>query len=227
MHEPGQDHVLEPVPGARREGHVARPRQPAELLPEDVERDQAEPEDRRRDRDQREPHGGAVGERASLERRDDADRDAHEEPEHGCAQRKLRRDDGSLLHLVEDRCPRVEGQAEPRPAVLVAGEQPLHVERVLHRPRLVQAELVLDLGDQLGGRRPAREGDRRVHGRQEVEDAERHEGDDQHHQDHPETASDHVPAHGLLVRRARSPRRPGGWGAGGPAPLPRLSDLLL
>ena len=85
---PGQDHVAEPLPHSlvdRRVAGTAReswePRYEEVLLPDDVERHQPEPEDRRRDPEQGEAHGGTVGLGSPSDRREDADRHPEREPD--------------------------------------------------------------------------------------------------------------------------------------------------
>ena len=170
-HGPRQDHVQEPVGRAHGEGHVARPRQPAELLPEDVEAHQAEPEHRRGDAEEGEAHGGPVGERPALQRREDPDRDA-DQPARGS------RAPMASWSVTDRRLPissfigdlRVVREAESRPAVLVAGHQALDVEQVLHRHGLVEPEILADLRDELRRRVAAGERDGRVLRRQHEED---------------------------------------------------------
>jgi hypothetical protein len=89
------------------------------------------------------------------------------------------------------------------PAVLVAQEHVLDEQRVLDHERLVQAELLLDLLDELRRGLPAGEARRRVTGRKLEEDEVRDERDDQQDEDHPQQPSDDVAAHELLLRLLR------------------------
>ena len=130
--------------GALGEGHVARAREPAEFLPEDVEHHQAEPEDGRRDADQREAHrqrGRRSVPRLSAESTPigipiSSQRIA---PADGDLERHRRRVDDLLAH----RRAGVVREPEARPAVLVAEHEALDVEPVLHGHRLVEPELLL------------------------------------------------------------------------------------
>ncbi len=98
------------------------------------------------------------------------------------ADREEQRPRQPLDELVPHRDPRVVGVAEPRPAVLVAGDEVLHEDPVLLVPGLVEPELLADLGDRLRRRRLAGEANRRIARGHDVEDEEgehRHDQDDQ------------------------------------------------
>ena len=68
-----------PTPSVDR--RVARPAREAELLPDDVEGHQPEPEDGRTDPEEREAHRRSVDDRASPDRGDHPDRDPEDEPD--------------------------------------------------------------------------------------------------------------------------------------------------
>ena len=189
---------------------VAAPSRPAELSPEDVERHQAEPEDRRRDPEQGEAHRHSVGGRSAFHRRQDADRHPEHEPDDGGAcdqeERAWRPRDDQRLH---GRLARVR-VAEAGPAVLVAEEEVLGEVVKLHVPRMVEAEPLVDQVELLRGRVLARKPQCGVARRQEVEDRE---GDREHTRDDddcPDEPACDVEHHcGLLELRE---------GAGEPAP---------
>ena len=205
--------------GSVPNSHVARAQGVyPELFPEDEERDQPQPEDRSGHAEEREAHGAAVGRRAALERRDDADGHAHEEPDDRRADRERERPWQPFDDLCANGAAAVVRDAETGPAaavdpdraaVAVAGDEPPQIEPVLRVPgsRLphlrerdpedgfVEPELLLDLGDDLRRRLLAGEPDSLVARHHHEEDEEREEGHDEDDQPCPEKPSDHVAPH--------------------------------
>ena len=134
-HDPREYQVRRPLLRILGQRRIARPGGEIELVPEEEQRHQAEPEDRRRDAEERETHGEAVEDRTALDRRDDADQNPGGQPDQrgACDQRERPRrlfDD-----LGADRHARVVRVSEARPAVLVAGDDRLHELRRTARTR--------------------------------------------------------------------------------------------
>src|SRR5262249_56235089 len=142
-------------PDAVRQRYVAGPPGPSQLAPEDEERHQPEPEDRRGYPEERESHRGAADPGSSLDGRDDADRDAHDEPERRGAGDQPERARRALEDLGLHRLEVPVRVAEPGPAVLVAADERLHEVAELDVERLVQMQPLVDLLDLVRPRRLA------------------------------------------------------------------------
>ena len=217
-HDQRRDHLAgigEDVAGRRIGALALEERELAEVLGEEVQRDEAEPVDRGRDRDERGAHRRAVHPGAALDGGDDADRDADEQPHDGAAGRERRGGGQPVEDLRLDRDVVLVAVAE-----VEVEDQPVQVLQVLDVPRLVEAERVADRGEQLrGGLAPGAQR-RRVGRRQRVEDHEGQEADHEEQHDHPEQPADDEGDHGVGLRAVAVPeeRRPAGRAGGARAP---------
>ncbi len=119
-HGPRQDHVAEPVPDPLVDRRVARAVGEAELLPDDVEGHQAEPEDGGRDPEEGKAHRPPVDEGSSLDGRDHPDRHAADEPDRGRSEDQEERPRRALDDLAAHRDEVAVRVAEAGPAVRVA-----------------------------------------------------------------------------------------------------------
>jgi hypothetical protein len=107
--------------------------------------------------------------------------DADGQPDQGGAEGELNCDQDSIEELVLDRRAGRVGEAEARPAIVITQEHMANEQDVLLQHRFVEAELVADLLDLLGGRVSAGEGDRRVGGGHHEEHDVGDAGHDQQH----------------------------------------------
>ena len=150
-HEPRHDQRRYHLTGigedvaARRVGALAlEERELAEVLGEEVERDEAEPVDRGRDRHERRAHRHAVHPRAALDGGDDPHRDPDQQPHDRGADRQRHGGGQAVEDLRLDRDVVLEAVAE-----VEVEDEPVQVLQVLDVPRLVEAERVADRRQQL------------------------------------------------------------------------------
>ena len=204
-HDPWQDHVRDEADGILGDRHIAGAAREPELLPEDPQRHQAEPEDRRGNAEEDEAHRHAVRSRASPHGRDDADRDADCEPDRRGAGDQEQRPRQALRHEAEYGLVGDVGIAEPGPPVLVAPDKVSDEPPELLVPRLVEAEALPDECKGIRRGRLSGESKRRIAGRQEVEDREREQQYDEDDDDRPRKPAYDVEQHRGL-RAGGAPR---------------------
>ncbi len=141
--------------------------------------DLADPEHRHRDADEAECHQDAVERPAAEGRCQRADEDAARDPQHGRAEDERERDGHGFRDGRNHKLAAVDEARE------VAGdEQTLHQERVLDGERLVEAELVAHLRQDLGRGVLAGDARRRVGAGCGEEDQEHQHADAEHHEGH-------------------------------------------
>jgi hypothetical protein len=177
----------------------------ADVLGEEVKGDQAEPVDRRGDRQQRAAHRDAVQQRPAAHRRDDPDGQADRQPHDHGADGERDRGRQAVGDLLADRRVVLVAVTE-----IEVQDHLLHIAVVLRVNRLVQAEVVPDLLDELRAALAAGAQHRGVRRRQRVEDQEGHRADHQQQQDHPEQSADDVTDHRCDSVEAPRPPRAGG-----------------
>src|SRR5215213_3651397 len=174
----------------------------AEVVGEEVDRDEADPVDRRGDGQQGEAHGGSVEDRAPLDGGDDPDRDADQQPHDRAADRERGGGGEPIEQGLPDR-----DVVLVRVAEVEVEDQVPHVDQVLDVPRLVEPQVLPDRRDQLRRRLAAGAQDGGIGRRHHDEHQERDEADDEQQQDRPEQPSDDVGDHGSLG--GAGPRRRG------------------
>src|SRR4051812_4723318 len=117
--------------------------------PEDEEAHEADPGQWRRDPEQRKAHRGTVPQRAALDSREDADRDAADQPQHGSAEGKAERSRRAKDDLALHRRVAVVGVAESRPSVLITSGERLRVITEFDVERPVEVKAVANLDELL------------------------------------------------------------------------------
>src|SRR6476469_4177625 len=189
---PGQDQVFHPFERAFGEFDVAPGGEDFGLVGEVAEEDRAEQEDRHRDPGHGDDRQHPVEQAAGAHRREVAEEDAEEHPDHGGAdaEREGRRD--PFDDPFDDVFPPFVGDH-------VAGEDLLHHRQVLLRERVVEAPFFGDALDQPRVRVLAGHAHRRVGAGHDVEDQEGEDGDREEDGDHPAQAPDHEASHQTAV----------------------------
>ena len=212
--DPGQEHPGEPLGGVVGEREVAGVGEERYLPLDGQEQPHQQGEEVVGHRADHQEAGDQrlVGHGAASSRGGDADGDAEQEVEGGAADRHGERGRDPLLHLLEDGDLGAVGVAEAGGRALVDGraaeldvaadEDALHELAVLLVPRVVEAEVLLEVGqplrrapvagvavaDRLGGARGALE--------EQQEDAQRDEEDDDDPREQP---LDDVGEHAMLI----------------------------
>ncbi len=174
-HERGQEHVPQVLDGIVPQSHVPARREPAELDGEEDDQEQAQPEMRHRQPDERGGRRRVVGGLAAPHRGDHPRSDAEQRPEQHREAGELQRDRQPGHDRVRDReLPLVEPE--------VALERKPGPAPVLHRQRLVEPVLVADLLEDGGIAVLRRERQRRVAGEGADPGEHQHAGEEDHDQ---------------------------------------------
>ena len=197
-----------------QDGHPPDGRQPAELHREDEFQDDPEEEDRNRDPEQRADQAAVVEQAAVVFRGQEPERDPDERREDRGCDREFDSGREATLDLLGHRPSRRDTRAE------VALDDGLQVRDVLDGQRLVEAVLLLDLGDRRFGGPLSEQGFRRAAGQHPDpgEDEDRKAEQDRHEKQEPaDDESQHVARRTLACcfiprsRPTRTTRSSSGW----------------
>ena len=185
-----KDEAVKAGQEARRKRHVALRRKPSQPQREDIDQQEGDDEDRRREAEHRESHDGPVEAAARLHRRDRPQRQGDEQRHDDRDQRKHRRRLDAKADQMRHRHVREHGAAE-----IAARDLACPVEHLLEK-RPVQPELFADHRDLVSRGLVASDQHRGVAGRQaeEKEDEQRNEAEHRHSRGDAAQQIDHADA---------------------------------